>query len=326
MNRDKIIKKITTLWLTDYLNPVIHNIDWYNLILKKCIFIYLFPNSIFTSFRWKIYPKDLLYDFITYLIENIPNDLLFAHLNNVVWEWNLEITSLILTRDFQISPSDKKALLEKSKYLWFHEIHNKLLNHNSKFILFDHVYRISRVENLDSILTHWLLSRALAKKNLFIDNSYKHIQERRIKKIPYLHSYVPLFFSQYPPMLFSNKVRSNISQNIIIVIDSCILNIDTTLFSDISLAYNDISEENIYSDIADLNKINFDIISKKWWIDNKVVNRIKWAEVLVKDKLDIAYFSKIIYFDETKKSLIENIVKKNWCAISIKYESYENYK
>ncbi len=190
------------------------------------------------------------------------------------------------------------------------------------------LYRISRLENLNSIIDLWILSRELSKKYLnFENNSYEVIQERRSKfwKIN-LHEYAPLFFSKFPPMIYSTKVKENLCNQIIIIFDWNIMLTDWIAFSDISLAYKDITENNIFIDLSALVDFDFSIFEKKWWENVDVVRRKKWAEVLVKKRIDFKYAKEIIYFDKSKKELIENILKEKWYNISITYNNYEDYK
>lgn len=197
-----------------------------------------------------------------------------------------------------------------------------------KYNLPENLFRISRIENLESIIDLWVLSRNLSKKYLkFENNSYEHIQGRRSQFWEYnLHDYAPLFFSNFPAMLYSTKVRENITNQILIIFDWNLMLNDWIVFSDISLAYSDITEENLFNDLDFLRSLNFSIFEKKWWENDTIVRRKKWAEVLVKNRIDFKDAKKIIYFDEKKKESIEKLLKDKWYNIPITYNNYEDYK
>ena len=189
---------------------------------------------------------------------------------------------------------------------------------NSQYKTPVNLYRISRLENLSSIIDLWILSRELSKKYLnFENNSYEHIQERRSQFWEYnLHEYAPLFFSKFPPMIYSTKVKENITNQIIVVFDWNIMLNDGVIFSDISLAYKDITENNLFKDLNKLSLLDFSIFARKK----------KWAEVLVKKRIDFRYTKEIICFDTSKIEIIREILKEKWFSIPITHNNYEDYK
>lgn len=199
---------------------------------------------------------------------------------------------------------------------------------NSTYNIPTDLYRISRLENLNSIIDLWILSRELSKKYLnFENNSYGHIQDRRAEFWKYnLHEYAPLFFSKFPPMIYSTKIKENIINQIIIIFDWNLLTNHGIIFSDVSLAYSDITENNLFDDLNFLNNFDFSIFEKKWWENDISVRRKKWAEVLVKKRIDFKYAREIIFFDKSKREVIENILKEKWYNIPITYNNYEDYK
>ncbi len=206
-------------------------------------------------------------------------------------------------------------------------IDNNTLN-NPNLSIPSYLYRISRLENLTSIIDLWILSRNLSKKYLnFENNSYDHIQDRRSQFWKYnLHDYAPLFFSKYPAMIYSTKIRENINNQIVILFDWNLINDDWVAFSDVSLAYSDIAEDNLFDDLDLLKNLDFSLFEKKWWENDISIRKKKWAEVLVKKRIDFKYAREIIYFDKSKKEIIENILKEKWYNIPITYNNYEDYK
>lgn len=241
--------------------------------------------------------------------------------NEKVWLWKV-----ILNWKYNFLNKDWILVAEwkdrNEKIDWFYP------SKNSTYNIPTNLYRISRLENLNSIIDLWILSRNLSKKYLnFENNSYEHIQDRRSQFWKYnLHNYAPLFFSKYPAMLYSTKIRENINNQIIIVFDWNLITNDWIAFSDVSLAYSDITEDNLFDNLDFLKNLDFSLFENKWWENDITIRRKKWAEVLVKKRIDFKYAREILYFDKSKKEIIENILKDKWYNIPIKYNNYEDYK
>jgi len=261
-----------------------------------------------------------------YLISTVWFDYVY-NFNEKIWlgkvvlngKYNFLNIEWILVADWEVVNEDKKHW---PAYLWFYP------SKSSTYQIPSYLYRISRLENLNSIIDLWVLSRDLSKKYLkFENNSYEHIQERRSQFWEYnLHEYAPLFFSKFSPMMYSAKIKENITNQIIVIFDGNLMLQDDIAYSNVSLAYSNITEKNIFSDLEYLKYIDFSIFKKKWWEDDSMIRRKKGAEVLVKKRIDFKDAKKIIYFDESKKELIENILKDKWYNIPITYNNYENYK
>jgi len=190
------------------------------------------------------------------------------------------------------------------------------------------LYRIERIENLEKIISLWFLSRNLAMKYIdFQNNSYDNIQNRRSYFWKYnLHDYVPLFFSMFPPMIYSNKISSNIKNQIILKIDWNILTEKWVLFSDISLAYWDVNENNIFDNLSFLKKFDFSIFNKKWRENDIEIRKKKWAEVLVSKRIDFSFVKSIICFNINSKMIIEDILLKNSINLYIDVKKYEDFR
>jgi len=189
------------------------------------------------------------------------------------------------------------------------------------------LYRISRFSNLESIIDLWILSRKLADKYInYKNNSYLNIQDRREYVWKYnLHDYAPLFFSLYPAMIYSNQIRENINDQIIIIFDWELIKQRWVLFSDISLAYKDKSEENIFDDISKIKNLDFSIFERKGWEDDIEIRKKKWAEVLIRDKIDFWFAKSIICFDFFLKQKIEKILEEKWYNLEVVYKDYIAY-
>lgn len=255
-----------------------------------------------------------------YLICSFWFDYVY-NFNEKIWLWKviLDWKQNFLNKEW-ILVSEWKDKDERQD--WFYP------SKKSTYKIPSYLYRISRLENLSSIIDLWILSRELSKKYLnFENNSYEHIQERRSQFWKYnLHEYAPLFFSKFPPMVYSTKIRENIDNQIIIIFDWNIMLNDWIVYSDVSLAYKDITENNLFDDLNILNDLDFSIFEKKWWEDDIAIKRRKWAEVLVKKRIDFKYAKEIIYFDKSKKEAIEAILKEKWYNLTITYNKYEDYK
>jgi len=259
------------------------------------------------------------------------------------WKYSYMREDWFLISSFFFDMVDK---FDEEKWIWKVFLNNKYNFINKNWILVsewkkfdknnhifynipDNLYRISRLENLQSVIELWILSRELASRYLnFKNNSYDNIQNRREQFWIYdLHKYAPLFFSKYPAMLYSAKIKENIENQILLIIDWKILLEKWVIFSDVSLAYQDVSEKNIFSDLNKLENLDFNIFNKKWWEDNVLLRKKKWAEVLVRKRIDFNFIKEIIYFDKNKKNEIKNILYKKWFShIPITYNNYEDYK
>lgn len=255
-----------------------------------------------------------------YLISSFWFDYVY-NFNEKIWLWKviLDWKYNFLNKDWILVAEWKN---KNEKLDWFYP------SKSSTYKIPNYLYRISRLENLTSIIDLWILSRELSKKYLnFENNSYEHIQERRSQFWKYdLHEYAPLFFSKFPPMIYSTKIKENITNQIIIIFDWNLMLNDWIVFSDVSLAYTDITENNLFDDLDFLKNLDFSLFEKKWWENDISIRRKKWAEVLVKKRIDFKYAKEIIYFDKSKKEIIENILKEKWYNIPITYNNYENYK
>lgn len=302
--------------------------DYYQEILIELLFLYSFPSSTLYNLDKKWISISILLELIYFIFLYIDRYLLLEPLNKAVWNWDYNSVSLLLTSDLLLESTIKNKLLDKAKYLNYEEIYKLLYCYKSWIIFFENLYRIDVVNNLNSILKKWLLSRNKAEEFWFINNSFDHIQKRREENFKEIHDYVPIFFSKYSPMIVSSMENSIYLQwKIIFIINSNVLKEENVLFSDISFAIKWASKEkNLFSNLKDLNKINYSLINKKGYINNDIFNKYKWVEVLVKNKLDISYIKEIIYFDENKKEEIESILKENGFNIPITYNNYEDYK
>ena len=251
------------------------------------------------------------------LISNTWFDYVY-NFNESIWLWKVVLNDKINFINNNWILVSKWKLKVSKFYPWKMEQYN----------IPNNLFRISRLENLKSIIDLWILSRKLSRKYLeFENNSYNNIQDRRAQFWKYnLHEYVPLFFSKYPAMMYSTKIRENIFNQIILVFNWDLLLKKEVIFSDISLAYQDISENNIFDNLEKLKNIDFWIFEKKWWENDINIRKKKWAEVLVKKRIDFIWVKEIIYFDESKKEEIEWILKENGFNIKITYNNYEDYK
>ena len=150
------------------------------------------------------------------------------------------------------------------------------------------LYHMTSIENLDSILQYGLLSHFSAYKFKFNkkDISNSSVQDKRAL----LHDFVPLYFNPRNPMMFSKKDDQNI---IILEIDKNILLNTNVNFTDGNAASKDTL---FFTDLVNLNKLNWDCINSDYWLNFDDGKRIKCSEVLV---------PKLIRIDSLKKFTFE---------------------
>lgn len=135
-----------------------------------------------------------------------------------------------------------------------------------------------------------------------------------------LHSYVPFYFATLTPMLFVQYKKGMQDQIVIFEVSCSILKEQGVLFTDGNASNQQLSvytsevvdiipattlrqvcrrryrpsgphganmnRSNFYSDIAFLDRLNWDIINERWFMDDER-RRIKHAEVLIPDLLPL---------------------------------------
>jgi hypothetical protein len=185
------------------------------------------------------------------------------------------------------------------------------------------IYHITHINNLLSIIE---------KNGLYCDAqissmdpqsvAYPAIKERRRNiEVPffpgsYLSDFVPFYFTYRSPMLYAIHTKCvpsciDYSQDSIIYFVSKINNI--LEYSKDYFFTNGHPVEavtNFFHDIADLDKIDWELIDSRSWANTPEDNdrkRRKQAEFLLKSFAPLALFDKIVVYDENTKREIESL-------------------
>lgn len=192
-------------------------------------------------------------------------------------------------------------------------------------------FHFTHIDNLDSILEHGLLSTNLKNKlGIGHENiANNNIQQTRSEIIigtdlklkkrmdiwlnsqikHSLHDFVPFYFAYKCPMLFQILTSKNIDQSdiIFIAIDpkKCLAELDDLYFSDASINRAN-NLPNLYSDEADLEKLNWEAIRDlKGVRGDENLKQQRMAEFLVKDMLLPEHIDHIIVWN---KGVKQNII------------------
>lgn len=184
------------------------------------------------------------------------------------------------------------------------------------------IYHITYKSNLPSIIEkNGLYCDAQTSDINHQSVAYPAIKERRRKtEVPffpgsYLSDFVPFYFTNRSPMLYAiytNCVPGCIDeQNSIIYFVAKINNI--VEYSQDYFFTNGHAVEaltNFYHDIADLDKIDWELVDSWSWHDTRDDidrKRRKQAEFLLKSFAPLSLFDKIVVYDENTKREIERL-------------------
>ena len=159
-----------------------------------------------------------------------------------------------------------------------------------------HLYHLTHKNNLESILAHGLLSHDTSyNKNLTnytISNSdVVNIRATKTESInkKKINEYAPLYINPRNPMLYVKKEIQN--DIIIICFERSLIYNKGSIFTD-GNAVN--FPTKFYNNLEDLNKINWQCLNSRFWIDYPDGKRICCAEVLVYSNIPSSKIRKII--------------------------------
>ena len=175
------------------------------------------------------------------------------------------------------------------------------------------LYHITNVNNIENIATHGLLSHStshslnLTKKDI----SNQLVQDRR----KHIHDKVPLYFNILNPMTFS---LTNNDDLVVIEVDKKIMLFPSVLFTDGNAAS---SSTKYFTNIEDLNQLDWNCIFSEYWNDYPDGKRIRCAEVLIPETVPTKYFMQIY----TKTGESERSVSNAFSSHTIKVSQNENY-
>lgn len=174
----------------------------------------------------------------------------------------------------------------------------------------NYLFHMTHIDNLQSIFEKGLLSHNAARNITKQDISLATVQGRRDWLEPIyhrpIHDYVPLYFNASNPMLFCRK---DIQESICILkISKDVMTKEGVLFTDGNAAVHTTSTyehaTTFYSDLKDLDKLNWECIYDLYWNDYDDGKRIRCAEVLVPDQIETMYIKSIYVYPHTMNNSV----------------------
>lgn len=240
------------------------------------------------------------------------------HLNRGNLYWNLGISSLAII-DWKtaedLGSTSATELLNKNK-----PIHEAKARKTTEFetVLNDfgiqYLYHMTHKTNLENILQNGLLSHNMAHSRGLTktDISDERVNRRRDK----VHDFVPFYFNPKNPMLYRRK---NMQSDIIILcIDRNVLQMNLK-FTDGNAAS---SSTKFYSNIKDLEKLNWSIINSEYWSDFIDGKRIRCSEVLIPNEVKIGNIKKIFCFNSETEGYVKNKVGDFEITVTVNEDFY----
>jgi hypothetical protein len=181
-------------------------------------------------------------------------------------------------------------------------------------------YHFTHLDNLDSILKNGLL--CTTQKEDFNIRHYnianKDIQGRRSemdvicsgKNLGKVHDFVPFYFSTKNTMQLSiiNQKKVDQSELIFFGVKTKLIESENFIFTDSSA--NASVAPHFYDNIADLDKLDWDIINSPKWRLNDTQRQKRMAEVLIKN-FKFEYVDHIVVFNEDIKKQVQKILVDN---------------
>ncbi len=187
------------------------------------------------------------------------------------------------------------------------------------------LYHITHLNNLPSILAqNHLLAHNLVQ-HAYTNIAHQNIQTRRhTKQIPcceggVLHDYVPFYFCRRSPMLYAiHKGQvvgyTGTQQDIIYLL----ANVADLYQTDLPWTFTDghaaMDLSDFYTEIKDLNQIDWDLMNAEYWHDTDEDNdrkRRRQAEFLVHQKFPWSYIRAIAVYSEQQKQQVETILNSS---------------
>jgi len=240
----------------------------------------------------------------------------YLNRGNLYWELNLTSLGIIDWRKAEsLGSVTAKELLNENK-----PIHQEKVKQTNKIETFlndfgiEYIYHMTHKLNLESILANGLLSHNIAhSKGLTkTDISDERVNRRRIA----IHDYVPFYFNPKNPMLYK---RRDIQKEIIILcIDINVLQ-NKFQFTDGNAAS---SSTRFFSDINDLEKLNWSIINSEYWSDFVDGKRIRCSEILIPKEVKLESIKKIFCYNSETISYVKGKIVKRDIEIEINRDFY----
>ncbi|HEA69903.1 MAG TPA: DUF4433 domain-containing protein [Desulfobacterales bacterium] len=201
-----------------------------------------------------------------------------------------------------------------------------------------HAYHFTHFQNLDSIIdneilsTNLKISKGVEHKNI----AEKGIQSRRSAMLvpcaqdKRVHDYVPFYFSKKTSMQLGVINKKNVDQAYLIyflIPVSVIEKIDGTVFSDASANTEVPPNFHNFSQVEELENLNWEAIdSKKWSSPNDTVRHQKMAELLIPDQVMLSDIKSIVVWNKFIKGKVEEVFKsKGVKPPEIRFDSEHYY-
>jgi len=186
-----------------------------------------------------------------------------------------------------------------------------------------YVYHFTFVENLKDILKHGLLSPNQKKAHGLdhVDIAEGSIQCRRaemdVSCAPggKVHDYVPFYFCKRTSMLQAVICKKNIDQQFLvyIAVPVTLLNNADVIFS--SASANTDPAPSFHNDPQLLTDLRWDLIDNMHWRWSDSEKKLRMAEMLVKDRVDVASFARIFTWNNEVSAYVGEIyAEKNLVA------------
>lgn len=204
------------------------------------------------------------------------------------------------------------------------------------------VYRILHWQNVEYVLQKGIYTR----NSINVDPDYINIglvslidkrNHRHVQCEPggVLNDYVPFYFGYRSPMLFmiqtgwQNQVVRRHPQDIVYLcckVDDIIERGCEFVFMDGHAV--DAGSTPHYNDIADIDAVDWDAVKAERWQNTEDDNdkkRKKQAEFLVKEHVPVECISKIVVYNELRKTYFEELVEQNNLEITVKANPGNKY-
>jgi tetratricopeptide (TPR) repeat protein len=240
----------------------------------------------------------------------------YLNRGNLYWELGVSSLALIDWRKAEdLGSAVATELLNKNK-----PIHQAKAKKTTEFetLLNDfgieYLYHMTHKSNLENILTNGLLSHntAYSRGLTKTDISDERVNRRRDR----VHNFVPFYFNPKNPMLYKRKSMQ--SEIIILCVDRNLLQADLK-FTDGNAAS---SSTKFYSNIKDLEKLNWSIINSDYWSDFIDGKRIRCSEILIPNEVKTDSIKKIFCFNSETEDYVKNKVGGFEIAVTVNQDFY----
>ncbi|WP_345231387.1 DarT ssDNA thymidine ADP-ribosyltransferase family protein [Olivibacter ginsenosidimutans] len=240
------------------------------------------------------------------------------YLNRGNLYWQLDASSLALIdwrKAEELGSAVATELLNKNK-----PIHQAKAKKTTEFetLLNDfgieYLYHMTHKSNLENILQYGLLSHNMAHSRGLTkaDISDERVNRRRDR----VHNFVPFYFNPKNPMLYKRKSMQ--SEIIILCVDRNLLQTDLK-FTDGNAAS---SSTKFYSNIKDLEKLDWSIINSDYWSDFIDGKRIRCSEILIPNEVKTDSIKKIFCFNSKTEDYVKNKVGSFEIAVTVNQDFY----